>query len=285
MKTEPDNFAAFILTHGRPDSVVTYKALRKAGYTGRIFIVVDDTDKLIPEYKARYGKDVIVFDKEAIAQTFDGADNFTDRRVIVYARNAAFEIAKELGIKYFIQLDDDYTAFNFKFDTSGHFGEWPIKNLDGVFEALLNYYKKIPALTIAMAQNGDFIGGGKSGTAQKVGTKRKAMNTFICSTDRPFKFVGRINEDVNTYVNLGGRGELFLQINNVAIIQKQTQSNKGGMTDVYLAGGTYLKSFYTVIFNPASVKVAIMGEKHPRLHHKIRWRNTVPEILDEKHKK
>lgn len=279
------NFAAFILTNGRPDSVVTYKALKKAGYEGKIYIVIDDEDRTAPEYQAKFETDVIVFDKQKIAKTFDVADNFQNHRGVVYARNAIFEIAKELGIKYFIMLDDDYTAFNYKFDNEGKFGEWPIKNLGGVLDALLEYYKSIPALTIAMAQNGDFIGGKRSAMAQTVGTKRKAMNTFICSTDRPFQFVGRINEDVNTYVSLGSRGKLFLQINHAAIIQKQTQSSKGGLTEQYLDIGTYVKSFYTVIMNPSSVRVGVMGEKHPRLHHKIRWRNTVPKILDGKYKR
>ena len=35
-------------------------------------------------------------------------------KTIVYARNASFEIAKKLGIKNFIQLDDDYNTFQLK---------------------------------------------------------------------------------------------------------------------------------------------------------------------------
>jgi hypothetical protein len=264
--------------------VVTYKALRKGGYTGPIYLVCDDEDPMIPEYKFKYKNEVIVFSKWNYSKTFDIADNFEHNKGVVYARNAIFDIAKELKTKYFIVLDDDYTAFNYKFDTEGRFGEWPIKSLDGIFDALLEYFKAIPALTITMAQNGDFIGGKRSAMAQKVGTKRKAMNTFICSTDRPFQFVGRINEDVNTYVNLGSRGKLFLQINQIAIIQKQTQSHTGGLTEQYLDIGTYVKSFYTVMFNPSSVRVGVMGEKHPRLHHKVRWRNTVPKILDSSYK-
>ena len=47
---------------------------------------------------------------------------------------------------------------------------------------------------------------------------RKAMNSFICSVDRPFQFVGRINEDVNTYVLLGSRG-VFLSILQIGLDQ------------------------------------------------------------------
>ena len=46
-----NGFVAFILTHGRPDRVLTYEKLRKHGYTGKIYIVCDDEDKTLPEYR------------------------------------------------------------------------------------------------------------------------------------------------------------------------------------------------------------------------------------------
>ena len=39
-----DNFVALILSHGRPDRVYTYKSLQKAGYTGPVYIVIDNED-------------------------------------------------------------------------------------------------------------------------------------------------------------------------------------------------------------------------------------------------
>ena len=51
-----DDFCAFILTHGRPDKVLTYRTLRRAGYTGKIFIVVDDEDKTRHQYMAEFGE-------------------------------------------------------------------------------------------------------------------------------------------------------------------------------------------------------------------------------------
>ena len=58
-----DDFCAFILTHGRPDKVLTYRTLRRAGYTGKIFIVVDDEDKTRNQYMAEFGEQVLVFSK------------------------------------------------------------------------------------------------------------------------------------------------------------------------------------------------------------------------------
>lgn len=134
---------------------------------------------------------------------------------------------------------------------------------------------------LALAQNGDFIGGAAGGIADSYKIKRKAMNSLICSIHRRVTFLGRINEDVNSYTLLGSRGKLFMTVNQIALHQLTTQANTGGMTDIYLDNGTYVKSFYSVIAMPSSVKISMMGDKRPRLHHRVKWKNTVPRILSE----
>lgn len=279
-----DDFAVFILTHGRPDKVITYDTLKRQGYTGDIYIIIDNEDKKADEYKVKYGDKVIVFDKAAIAQTFDEGDNFGDRRAVIYARNACFQIARDLGVKYFLQLDDDYYEFQYKINGRLEYpkGHFTVKTkLDAIFSYMLNYYKSINAKSIAMLQGGDFFGGAKGFGKPK----RKCMNTFFCSTDRPFHFVGRVNEDVNTYVWYQSLGNLFLSVPFLMMNQLDTQGNDGGMTEMYLDSGTYVKSFYTVMYAPSCVKVGMMGEVHKRLHHRIKWDNAVPCIVDEKYRK
>ncbi len=280
------SFAVFILTNGRPGNVVTYDTLRKSGYSGPIYLIVDDLDPTRKEYVEKFGREVIVFDKKASAETFDSGDNFADMRAIVYARNASFEIAKKLGISYFIQLDDDYTGFQYRFDEKLDYNPKTLRNLDTVFAALMKFYIQSGADAIALAQGGDFIGGENASLAEGVRLKRKCMNSFFCSTDRQFSFVGRINEDVNTYTRLASTGKLFFTANHVNLNQLQTQSNPGGMTELYLDSGTYLKSFYSVIFQPSSVKIGILrGRAASRLYHQVSWKNTVPMILREALKK
>lgn len=279
-----DKFAVFILTHGRPHKVTTYKTLRRCGYTGDVYIIVDNEDATLDQYKELYGDKVIVFDKLAIAKTFDEAGNFNDRRAVVYARNASFEIAKDLGLDYFLQLDDDYLNFYYKFNSAFIYEEKLLTHLDALFSLMIDYYKSIPAITITFGQMGDFQGGKGSSYAKTIATKRKAMNTFFCSTARPFQFLGRINEDVNTYVSLGNKGALFLTILQVVIRQTSTQKADGGMTELYLDSGTYVKSFYTVMFAPSCVHVGAMGNISPRLHHRINWDCAVPKIISESYR-
>lgn len=280
-----EDFCALILTHGRPDKVVTHRTLRRSGYTGPIFLLVDDEDESLPLYRERYGDQVVTFSKSDIAARFDEADNFEDRRSVFYARNAAFDVAASLGFKRFIQLDDDYTAFSFRAGRDQAYGTWNITCLDEVFRLLLEYFESIPAASLCFCQGGDFIGGIGNAHVADVTFKRKAMNTFICDTERPFSFLGRINEDVNTYVGGARKGDLFLTITSVQVNQKQTQSNAGGMTELYLDAGTYVKSFYSVMTAPSCVVVGEIGSSHRRLHHHIDWPAAAVQIVHERHRK
>lgn len=271
-----NNFAVFIMVYGRPEKNWTYNTLRRCGYTGKIFLVGDNTDSTIEGYKEKYGDELLIFDKKEVSKKYDSGDNSNDLRSTMYAANTIFELAKENNIKYFCLMCDDYYCLSYRYDT----GSRVIKNrLNEVFEKMIDFYKSTNIKTIAFSQGGDHIGGfnGKF--------RRKAMNSFFCSTDRPFVFMGRLNEDVTTYVNLGSKGDIFCTFPFIQLDQKDTQKTKSGLTEVYKDNGTYVKSFFSLMFNPSMVKISIMNATNKRLHHSIKWNNTTPMIIREKHKK
>lgn len=277
-----NNYAVFILTHGRPNNVVTYNTLRKQGYSGKIYLIVDDKDNTRHDYIEKYKSEVILFSKEEIGKTFDLMDSFDNNKVIVYARNACWEIARKLKLDFFLQFDDDYTEF------------WILDNkrkkqvktmqLDWLFNSFLRCLESTKVRTLAFVQGGDLIGGfGSQSVRAKY--KRKAMNTFFfkVGTEREdMKFVGRMNEDVNAYLLGGMRGDIFIQTAEVKINQKATQQNAGGMTEAYKSNGTYVKSFYSVINAPSCCKIArMLSHVNERIHHKIKWDNAASKILRE----
>ena len=285
-KSFPDNFVAFILSYGRPSNVRTYRLLRDRGYTGDIKIIVDDTDKTVDEYKKNYGENnVIVFSKKKYKELTDQGDNSTDMRSVVYARNAAFDIAKELGKQYFVELDDDYNSFSYRFNADNQYCHKQCYKMDDVFRAFVDFHYDAKVTTVAMLQSGDFIGGRHNQRfAKDINLVRKAMNFFICSVDRPFKFVCKMNDDVTTYCRLGNVGNLLVSTNQMSLKQAQTQSNQGGMTDIYKDQGTYVKSFFSVMFCPSFIKVRYLAQMK-RYHHSVNWECGVPKILHEKHRK
>lgn len=273
-----NDFCVFILSHGRARNVVTWQTLDRCGYTGKRYIVIDDEDDQEEIYRELYGDAVIRFCKREVEKEFDTFDNRDERRTVVFARNACFGIAKELGYKYFLELDDDYTDFEIRYEADGRLKVLSVSDMDGMCDAMLEFLEASGAHSICFAQGGDFIGGvGNSRFRQ--GILRKAMNSFFCSVDRPFQFSGRINEDVNTYTYEGSIGKLFFTVCRVMLVQMQTQGNDGGMTGVYIDAGTYVKSFYTVICMPSAVSISVMGAHSKRMHHKVAWDYCVPKIL------
>lgn len=277
------DFAALILAHGRPDNIKALRALKSGNYAGRLYIVIDNEDDTADRYRELYGDKVIQFDKLAESKKFDTADLSEDRRAIVYARNACFDIAEQLGLEYFLELDDDCAAFMFRHICGAQLKFSNCKDLDRLFEDRIEFLDSSGALSVALAQGGDPIGG--ANRFFHSGLSGKAMNTFFCKTSRRFKLVGRANEDVNAYASLGNKGGLFFTATNVRIVQKQTQSQGGGMSGLYLGGGTYVKSFYGVIFSPQAAKVAEMGAHHRRMRHRANRNACTPKILSDRYRK
>lgn len=280
-----DDFAIFILTHGRPEQMCTLDTLDKTNYNGKWYLVLDNEDETIEDYRKKYGDaHIYIFDKRKAMARTDAMDNFSKANAIVYARNQSYAIAKELGIKYFLQLDDDYSGLQMRYVENGKLKQVAPYDLNSIIDAMIEFLEASDAETVAFAQGGDFIGGVKGGKFHK-GILRKSMNSFFCRVDRPIQFKGTMNEDVTTYTTLGSRGKLFFTITSVNIVQKATQSLTGGMSEEYSTSGTFNKSFYTVMSMPSAVKVGVLNTSHPRIHHEIKWDNCVPKILNKRWKK
>jgi len=279
-----ENLLAMILTHGRPDAVHICNSLIRQGWTGPICILIDDEDKAADQYRERFGDMVQIFNKkEWVEKTDSGDNNLENRKAIVYARNASYEIARKLGFRYFIQLDDDYTSFSYRENNNGDFttGGKP-RNMQKTCGHLLDFFKRSKARAVSIAQTGDFIGGDKGSMFRDgLGIKRKCMNFWFCDTESPMSFSGRLNEDCSRYCEYGFRGELYFQIRAIALNQVTTQKAKGGMSEAYSESGTYIKSFHTVMRCPSFVKVSVLQTKNKRLHHKINWENACPKIIRE----
>ena len=285
------DFCVFILTHGRADNVITAQTLKRHGYTGKTFFVVDDQDEQADRYRENFGaENVLVFDKEDAWRRCDPMDNAHRMGVILYARNACFDLARKVGVKYFLELDDDYKQFLFRWWNGKKLDWMDMDDLDSVFSAMVEFLIATNADTVAMAQAGYFVGGIGS-TAAGHPLLRKAMNVFFFRADRPCSFVGMTNEDVNMYVLANLRGRLILTLTSVMIVQMVTQTNSGGLTDIYLQDGTYVKSFYSVMAAPSCVRISMLhgGKKdtaqHWRIHHHVKWENCAAKIISARWRK
>ena len=278
-----NDFAVIIPTHGRHDRVFTIDSLRKSGYTGNFYLLCDDEDKQLDKYKTKYGDKVMVFSKDDYKGKFDKMDNFGNKACVVYARNAMWDIAKKIGLKYFAVADDDYTSFQYRITPEGGYYARTVKNnLDDVFNSYIDFLITSKVDTVCFAQGGDFIGGKDNNkVANGFKVSRKMMNLYFFDVDKPIEFKGTINEDLTSSVTEGRTGRVILTSLMNSIVQRETQAQAGGLTEIYLELGTYVKSFYSVIAAPSCVKVALMGNNQARIHHQVTWKNAVPKIIRE----
>lgn len=263
----------FIITYKRPDpkQQKTLKLLESMGYSGRLKLVLSNDDPTVDKYIENYGRDrVYVFDRESVdCDYFDNEYPYTGCCAV---RNAAWDIAADLGWTHFLVLDDDYTALMWnmpllvpkKIWTGPRkwtaLGVWEKVN-DLMWDAL----DAIPRLIcVGMAQGGD-----NQGRGVKKPCKRKVMQTFYLRTDRRFPFMARLNDDVTGYFNVNLQGRFFtLQHALTVVMQPQTQSRPGGVTEEYRRLGTYRKSMYTMLRWPGHVRVKYQPTLG-RIHHFI----------------
>ncbi len=199
-------FLPFILTHGRPDKVLTYRTLRRLAIPGKFLSLL----MMKIRHGIRHGwiwwTGAGIF-QSRYCQSFDEADNFGDRRSIFYARNACSTWQNWSGVN---------TSFSsmmiITVPVSGGSQLWPglfpDKETDAILSEMLAYYESIPALSIACRRAGIFLvtmaamlRGWNAGNEQ--------LYLFGWST---VLIHGAHYEDVNTYTNLGRCGELFMTI-------------------------------------------------------------------------
>ncbi len=89
------------MSHGRPNDIHTIKTLNKAGCTIPTYILIDNTDKKADEYIKKFGDKLIIFDKKKYIDSTENYDSFENYGVIIYARNACFDVAENLVTNIF----------------------------------------------------------------------------------------------------------------------------------------------------------------------------------------
>lgn len=275
-----NNFAIFILSHGRANDMETVKAIQNAGYTGKWFVVIDDLDSQQELYKEKYGDNVIVFDKKLWAEKTDTVTNTGELRSPVFARNAITEIAKEKGLKYYAEFDDDIKTFSFRYNDNGKLAGKPIKNFNEVIEAMLEFQEASGATSLGFASNGGFIGGTEGRFKQ--GILRNIHQAYILRADKPIEFKGLLNEDsiANEFCN--STGLLNFELCAVTQTCPVRSTNEGGLHELYKANDEYIRAFYSIIAFPNNLKII---QRNGTITLQRKTDTAMPKIISERWKK
>lgn len=294
------DFVVLIASYGRPEglkkmTMTTFKEFfEKVDYR----IMVSDDDKTLPKYLEMYGDKVYVFNKDDVLKNanVDTCDALDIKSVIFFERNIEFKVARELGYRYFMHLEDDYLQMDFKLmnHESLMSCHMDIEHFDKICEMYFRVLDSSPFLSsVCMAQGGDYVGG-KTSSLSKNGYRFKGMNIYCFDTQKEVKLPGRINEDASAYYVNGKLGKIFLTLPLIQLTQLPTQNNQGGVSDVYKKFGTYLKTIYTVIQRPDAMKISTFATSGSskthlsdtrRIHHKCSSKLCFTKIISDSYAK
>lgn len=270
----------YIISKGRPQCR-TAKTLTKMKYPGEWFIVCGNNDETLEQYLANWGEEhVKVFDWYDEVKRTDTMDNFGFDSMPSGAcpvRNATAEISRRRGERRHWQFDDDYTGF-YGLDAKKH------KNvrLDADefmrrLEAIAGFADRcglrnagFPPSTIEVAPDG------------ALQIAHRVFNAHnLPSGGRDFvKWVARMNDDLINAINVWRTGGMEMSFKFMAMTMPPTQSESGGLTDIYRDEGTVRKTAYAVMAAPGQVKLV---DRFGRYHHSADWKRIVPKIVSDEY--
>lgn len=272
----------FIVRNGRPNEQLTYDLfLSMKCPKQQVHIVCDDMDETLDTYKNNYGDAIIVFDKQKYIQTCDSGVQKPTGRHPTYARNACFDIAKQLGYTHIIIADDDIRYIHHRIVNDDKLTGTQVTNLPMVVEKCIDYMCLNEHIRcIGFGTPNSFIGG-VNAQIFKHGMDYLIANLGIYDVNRPVTFVSECQEDLIASVTYTAKGQLMCVIPFLKVEAITEGRNGGGIVGHYDESNTFYRYFGSFIYMPASMTIK---SKSGKITKKNKG-NYIPMILSARWKK
>ena len=283
------DLAVFICTHGRPDKQITYDWLKEHNCTYPVYLLVDSLDNTQDEYKRVFGDSVIVFDKPKYISNTDVVVPVDSHAGVVFARNAAIDIAHEMGYKYVLACDDDCTQFTYRYVEDGHLRSYEFENADDMISTITAFMDNTNIETISLTERGNYFGGAKSPNITEGLMRTRLCCVWFIRTDTKTRFSSLIVEDLVYYLQYNTQGHKIFRLGTICFSTDKhgSASNNEGMEKVYNRLGS--RSFIpplivcpnrTLVRTKRQTTAQTYGIYNTQLHYNY----TMPKIVSAKYK-
>lgn len=278
-----NDFAVFILTHGRPDNQKTLNTLLSMGYSGQYYLVLDNHDDTAQQYFDRYPKDsILVFDKDKYLQTVDCGMCKPVPKFAVFARNAIEDIARDMGYKYFMMLDDDIYGFRIRYDVNGVLKSFQCNGvIDDVILHCLEYMDSAP-IACLMPGVCNMYRCGVASVQEWISKYRISVNCFIRNTDYEVKWRLNMFEDLITALDCNITQSWITFVPLQIDVGLGNGKVAGGNTDTYKSFDGFKMAFMPLMVYPSCNDIRFYKDHwKPITHANI----GVNKIISDKHRK
>lgn len=224
-----NDVGVFIITHKRAEKVLTFEMFKKAKYSGRIWLVVDDLDEQLEQYKTKFKDKVLVFNKEDYKKVVDTHINKFEMNGAIFARNACIDFAEKLKLEYFFVCDDDLKKVYFKNHITGKMiTKEATRSIEKIFEHMVEYLEDAEQIVaLAFADDGAFFGGINKTVEE--GVKYTLTKMMLYRKQKPVRYKGILFEDMATIYRGYGSGKIAFSIMPVSVSSEKNGTNEGGV--------------------------------------------------------
>ncbi len=276
-------YAVFILSHKRADRVETYSTLRNSGYTGEIYIVIDDEDPQCLLYQKRF-ENVLVFNKERWIKSTDTVTNDKKKSSPVYARNYIEQTARDMGYDAYIVMDDDIINLRFRYIENYIAKSQALKsNLDEVLSAYMNYLISANIATLSFATVMVYAGGVHNESDMvRLASHRYTCQIHMRNLSFPVDWISLANNDSISANNTAKIGYLWWALPFIVYDSPKMNTLPGGMKSVYDSVSEFKRAFMSTVVSPSVCRV---GCSKDRLAIKRDLKAAYPVIISGRYKK
>ena len=285
------DIGVIILSHNSVDNVLTYDMLSRTSCELPIHILVDNEDKMLSEYKARFRDELLVYDKPYVASkcdTFIGGDRNLPCAMV--ARNAALDKAKELGYNYLVLLDDDIKRMQYVYDNDGHLGRSEIKSFGSVIKAVVEFMSKGKVLATSFSFRASYFGGVNGQFFNKRLIQNGLAQVWIIDVNRSQMFRGKILEDGVYCYDTAKDGNVAFRITDLcfdALPMGDRPNKKEGLGETYNKYSELAFNFL-LLPHPSILRVKHNENAVPTYGHNMPYVNmnyACPKIISGRYKK
>lgn len=246
----------FICTHGRPHRQKTLETLHRCNYTGKWYLVLDDTDATIQEYIDTYGpENIIIFNKQHYIDTTDIGVNKGVFNIVAYARKAVEDIALDMGISGFIVADDDIEDLAFRWPEKEKVSYNKIYNLDGVISAILEFMLTCNISSLGLGNTSTYIKGLGAFEAEKLSKCRIPFTIIFRNVKYKVDWHSWYGEDICTAIYHQVRGQYWMNIIAAMYSQPKIASMSGGMAEAYKNNLEWERNWVVFSRNVSCIKI------------------------------
>lgn len=269
-----------IPSYHRPYNIKTAKYFLKKGWDPKkIHIVIDDEadDRVDYENETELlGCNLHIFNMAEARARFDYVHRpSVSRRSAGQARNMFYDLVKDLGIDFYLVIDDDTTNYQvrpYAVYTRSAKGE----DLVNVFDAIKEFMLKRKIGVFGLSQTGDMFA-----VPYLNVLRNKVMNTTFINTKYIYRGERGIQDnDTSQFVGIMNEGYFTGSLaSGLVLAQTASAKQDGGLTDLYRENKLLNKSLVTPIQFPTAIHAEKQQKNGGRLHHKINARYLYPKIL------